>query len=145
MSIVTDAVVQLKSVLETLPQIQRKVVYLYDQEDLMNFTKKLGLPAVGVVYIGMKGNEDSSKTGLAAELVCDIYVIGAETCQGPLCEAKHNHTKLLDDIRSVIRCTPLNSSGAKRKWKFISEQPALFEEGVMAYVQRWSTIVLLTA
>lgn len=142
--VVTDAVDDLKARLATVTVIKKKVVYLYDQDDLLSSKDKIGFPAAGVVYVGLKGNSDSSKTGLAAELVCDIYLIGGEQCISKVGDLKITTTQLLDDMRNTIKCGVLDRPGAQRKWQFVMEAPTSFSEEVVAYVQRWKTVVLLT-
>jgi len=142
--IVTEAVADLTQRLRLTPAIKDKSVYLYDQDDLLHTKKTLGYPAAGVVYVGLRGNTDSSKTGLAAELTCDIYLIGGDQCLSKIDDIKVTTTQILDDIRGTIRCAVLDLPGAQRKWMFVFETPAKFTEEVIAYVQRWKTVVLLT-
>ncbi len=141
--IVTNCVANLKSLIEQVSAVKKKVVYLYDQEELLNAKTQLGYPAVGIVYIGMRGKDDSSRTGLAAEIVCDIYLIGSDQCSSKLIgsDTKSVTTSLLDDIRSEIKC---NTAPGQRKWKFVFERPVDFTSEALAYVQRWQTTVVLT-
>jgi len=143
--IVTDAVLDLKNKLQLIASIKKKTVYLYDQDDLLHSTKKLGFPAVGIVYVGMQGGNDSSKTGLAATLVCDIYLIGGEQCTDKVADLKSGSTKLLDEMRREIACTKLARVGGQRKWTFVAESPAEISPAKLGYVQRWKTVVLLTS
>jgi len=142
--VVTEHVDDLIKRIKTVSLIRDKIVYVYDQESLLHSTKKLGYPAVGVIYVGMKGNSDSSRTGLAAELTCDIYLLGADACITQLSKTdeKPTVTKILDLIRVAIRC---HIAPSQRKWKFIFEIPFALDGGSLAYVQRWSTVTLLTS
>jgi len=143
--IVSDAVADLTSKLQLISSIAKKTVYLYDQDDLLDAKKKIGFPAVGVVYVGMQGNNDSSRTGLAATLVCDIYLIGGEQCKDKIGDLKSGSTLLLDEMRREIACTKLVRAGAQRKWQFVAESPTEISPAVLGYVQRWKTVVLLTS
>jgi len=148
--IVTETVEDLVSRIATVPSVKNKLVYMYDQDDLLNWEQALSYPMVGVVYVGMRGKDDSSKTGLASELICDVYVMGDTQCNDKSAvtiggvsskDVKVKTTELLDSIRGAIKC---NTAPGGRKWKFVHEFPAPFRENDLAYVQRWSTVVLLT-
>jgi len=143
--VVTDAIDDLTLKLQDVNSVKKKVIYLYDQDDLLDQQKKLGFPAVGIVYVGMRGNTDSSKTGLAVTLVCDIYLIGGEQCIDKKADLKSGNTKILDEMRSYIACSKLTRTGALRKWKFVAESPTDLHPDYLGYVQRWSTVVLLTS
>lgn len=141
--VVTQVVNDLSNLIREVPAVKQKVVYMYEQDELLNAKSQLGFPAVGVVYVGLRGKDDSSRTGLAAEIVCDIYLIGGEACTSKLIGAdeKPTTTSLLDNIRNEIKC---NTAPGQRKWKFVFEQPVQFDADVLAYVQRWTTTVVLT-
>ncbi len=142
--IVQECIDDLTVRMNTVSAVQQKIIYLYTQDELLGAKKKLGFPAVGIVYVGMRGKEDSSKTGLAAVITCDIYLVGGDQCDAFVAGSiKHTTTSLLNDIRDAIKadCDPAPGG---RKWKFVFELPADFSETLLAYVQRWSTVVLLT-
>lgn len=143
--IVSEAILDLTSKLNDVSSVKKKVVYIYDQDDLLDKQKKLGFPAVGIVYVGLKGNEDSSKTGLAVTLVCDIYLIGGEQCVDKRADLKSGNTTILGEMRRSIACSKLLTNGALRKWKFVAESPVDIHPEYLGYVQRWSTVVLLTS
>lgn len=141
--VVTEVILDLTKLVAQVPAVQQKIVYMYDQDELLDAKKQLGFPAVGIVYVGLRGKDDSSRSGLAAEIVCDIYLLGAESCTSKLIGAdqKPSTTSLLDNIRNEIKC---NVAPGQRKWKFVFEQPVQFTQDVLAYVQRWSITVVLT-
>ena len=99
---------------------------------------------------------NQGKTGLAAVVTIDIYIIGGQQCVEKISKAtgvKMNTTEFLEQIRDTIKLTkPMTGTGASRVnvsqagriWSFVMEAPASLDEGVIAYVQRWQTTVLLT-
>jgi len=142
--VVTESVDNLKALIATVEAITQKLVYLYDQDELLDERKKIGYPAVGVVYSGMRAKSDSTLTGLAVDITLDVYLIGGELCGSKIgaTDEKISTTSLLADIRDAIRC---NIAPGQRKWKFVFELPSAFDQEVLGYVQRWSTTLILTS
>ncbi len=135
---VNDLIRRIKSI----SAVSSKVVYVYDQDALLDAKQKLSYPAVGVVYLGLKGKTDSSLTGKATNLVCDIYLLGAESCNANTISDKDKQkaTKILDDMRNAIIC---DLAPSKRKWKFVLESPIDVGESILSYIQRWETTVVI--
>lgn len=140
--VVTDAVESLRDVLQTITAVRNKNIHLYEQDQLLNFEAKLGLPAVGVLYIGLRGKSDTAKTGRASNLVCDILLLGGELCEDKTGNENLTVLGILDSIRKAVLLSTLERLGAHRKWEFIYELPVDFQEHI-AYVQRWQTTVVL--
>ena len=144
---VTAAINSLREAVELVPAIQQKLVYLYLQEELLDWQKRLEYPALGFLYVSLVGKEDSSKSGLSATIVVDLLLIGGDRCQdlqtkeGPI---KVTVTRLLDDIRNAIKLTKWETSGANRKWQFVLEAPFQLEnEKHLVYRQRWKSDISL--
>lgn len=153
--LITDLTVKMK----TVSAIKNKIIYMYDADDLITEQGKVGVPSIGVVYNNMTAISDDraqGKTGLAAKVTIDIYIIGGQQCVEKISKAtgvKISTTEFLEQIRDSIKLTiPVTVSGttetpikqASRLWAFVMEAPANLDEGVIAYVQRWETTVLLT-
>lgn len=142
--VVTDHVNNLKAAVQAVASVAGRNLYVYDQDDLFYLAKQLQPPCAGIVYVGMQGKNDGTRTGLAANLLIDIYVIGAEANNMTADDAKPSTTQLLAEIRNGIKETIAPS---KHRWKFEFESPVDISDetrAYMAYVQRWSTTVLLT-
>lgn len=140
----TDAVNDLITKIRTVDSVSTSVAHIFDVDDMCDASEKFGVPAVGVVYVGMRSRPDSSKTGLSVDLMIDIYIIGGKQCEDKTADLKAPTTQILDDIRKAIACTTLNRVGAQRKWAFEFEVPAEITPEVIGYVQRWKTPVILT-
>ncbi len=143
MAISVDHVCDLTSKIENVREVKSRVVSVYSQDDMLNKKKSLKYPAVGVLYIGIRGKTDSSKTGAASNLICDILLLGGNVHNDNIrgVDQKRASYEILEDIRNEIMCTYAPSG---HKWTFISELPFHLNDGIMAYAQRWSTTVLLT-
>lgn len=143
MGVATDHVNDIITKISTISAVKEQTVHVYNQEALLSKIEKIHYPAIGVMYVGLQAVADSSKTGLADDLICDVYVIGADLCKEDTLDASADveTTQLLDDIRDTIKCSLAPS---KRKWEFVFEIPTDIADGLLAYVQRWKTRVVLT-
>lgn len=123
-----------------------KVFHVYSEEELMDKTKGITFPAVGIVYEGMRAvNEGagdarvSHKLGVSAELIAAVMLI-----QRPdnisAADTKTPTMNLLDDIRQEIMGS---KSPSGHWWKFVVEASANEKNGVVIWLQRWSTPVQL--
>lgn len=137
--------------IQTVAEVADSTVALYDQDALLNKEEKLGLPCVGVVYVTTRGADDGSKSGMAATVIFDIYVIGGSACKEDEEVVGVSTLLLLDSVRDAIKCTtPVDASSApiaqaRRKWQFMMEAPIELEGcDSLGYVQRWKTTLLLT-
>jgi hypothetical protein len=157
--IISELITDITTKMATVTAIKDKIIYMYDGDDLLTEQVKLSFPAIGVVYNNMSAISDDrnqGKTGLAAVVTIDIYIIGGQQCVEKISKAtgvKMNTTEFLEQIRDTIKLTkPMTGTGASqvpvsqagRIWTFVMEAPASLDEGVIAYVQRWQTTVLLT-
>lgn len=140
--VVNLAVVDVTTRLKSLADIASTTVYLYDEDDLLDTQKTLQYPAVGVLYGGLRGLDDSSKTGVKSELFIDIAVAGEKKCLDDprIDDKKPSITALLAEIRQVMSCdfnTVIYTS--THKWQFVAELPNDID-GLIAYAQRWKVI-----
>jgi len=157
--IISELITDLTVKMQTITAIKDKIIYMFDQDDLLSEQSKIGVPAIGVVYNNMKGKDSDraqGRTGLAAIVTIDIYIIGGQQCVELISKAtgvKISTTEFLEQIRDAIKLTiPQTGTGAsqvpvsqaRRIWTFVLEAPAQLDAGVISYVQRWETTVLLT-
>lgn len=126
-----------------------KVFHVYSEEELMDKTKGITFPAVGIVYEGMRAVPESStnaeaakvshRLGVSAELVAAVMIL-----QRPdnisAADTKTPALSLLDDIRQEIHGS---KSPSGHWWRFIVEASAQEKNGVVIWLQRWSTPVQL--
>lgn len=141
--IATKCVADLKGHLEQLIAAG-KVFHVYSEEELMDKTKGITFPAVGIVYEGMRAvpedsDKKSVKIGVSAELIAAVMLI-----QRPdnisAADTKTPTMNLLDDIRQEIMGS---KSPSGHWWKFVVEASANEKNGVVIWLQRWSTPVQL--
>lgn len=131
--------------LGAISSIKNKTVSLYTPDQIIKTTDKLDFPAVGVIYAGMRGIEDSSRTGQKGRLMVDIFVAGAELCKDDtqINDLKPGVTAILQDIRNAMTCT---TAPGNHKWTFMAEFPEqLSEKEVIGYVQRWQAVTSIVS
>ena len=155
--LITDLVTDLTTKLETISAIEKRIIYMFESDDLLSSSTKVGLPAIGIVYnnmTGKRGDRKQGPQGLIATVTMDIYILGGQQCVEKISEAtgvKITTTGFLEQIRLAIQQTlPQPASGnAERRvqtrvWSFILEQPVMFDDQSISYVQRWQCDVGLT-
>jgi hypothetical protein len=123
--------------IELLPD---HVLTVYDQDVLLDASKDLKLPCLGVIYEGMVNRNEPR--GLVVDLTCSfIIIIGDKEREILGNEDKSAITLLLDRIRNEILDT---TSPTGHKWAFDSEFPMDVVQGALSYYQRWKTKAVLT-
>jgi len=139
-SCVNDLITKMKSV----PAFSKKVIYAYTQDDLYDVAAQLNFPCAGILYEGIRSvpDADSRNTGkgLSAELSCSLLLLVSGKTIGNA-DYKVTATEILDQFRDAIKGT---RSPANNYWKFVIESAVEARKDSYAYVQRWSTPVLLT-
>lgn len=127
--------------LKSTKEFGKKIFSVYSEEDLMDRSKALSYPSVGVMYEGLIPNpgSDPSRQGLMADL--KVSVILLIDGKGSGLDRKNKAAEHLDEIRSVILTT---KSPTGHKWRFVSETPVGAISGVLVYQQRWATACPLT-
>jgi hypothetical protein len=126
--------------LNNITSIKNRSVNLYTPDQLIKTLDKLEFPAVGVIYTGLRGIEDSTKQGIKGYLTVDIFVAGADLCQddAQINDLKPGVTSIMQDIRNAMICQAAPSS---HKWQFMAEFPEqLNDRDVIGYVQRWRAV-----
>lgn len=141
MTIAVKCTEDLEEKVRGLRTFGRKIFAVYSEEDLLDKSKLLQLPAVGLMYGGIvaEGNQDRSRQGLMGTLhLSVVLIIDANTVS---LDRKDEAANYLDTIRSAILTT---CSPTGHKWRFVSETPLGKVGGVLVYAQRWSTAAPLT-
>ena len=150
MTDVVEAVIQdITAKVRNTRVVRQKTVSVYGQEDLLNAKIKLSYPCAGVLYLGMQSNGSKSGAGVSVDITCEVYLIGGTICESQAEQQKSKVLSALAEIRSAILDQTAQVTGARRAWSFKKEVPVALKdaEGVelLAYVQRWSTVALLTS
>lgn len=143
---VADAITDLQNTLSAVPSTEGKVLYVYDEDDVISFKNDYGYPLVGILYLGAAGSEDSPRTGLAATITISLLIIGGDQATDKTVNLKAYTLAILNDIRQALACKVFTRAGGggQRKWQFVNESPAYIDEKLIAYVQTWKTKILLT-
>jgi hypothetical protein len=153
---VDNAIQDLVTRINALPEVQDKTLYVFTQEKLLTDLEGVEFPAVGVIYSGMV-KVGEQKQGRTQMLSADVVLTMGDLCQTTFGEAdeKPAATELLDKIRNQIiaECSPAPGG---HKWWFQFEVPAYLtitrttstdtakeKAQILMYVQRWSTRVIV--
>ena len=119
--------------------VQNKVYTVYDQDHLMDTSKKIVYPCIGVLYEGTRAtpndqNQASHRVGISAEAVFAVTLMTTPDLTG----SDKNYmaaVDLLDDLRALV----LDSKGPTgHYWRFVVEAAAQESNGVVSWVQRWT-------
>jgi hypothetical protein len=143
-TLVAECVEALKVILQATPLLKDKVLFVTDEDDLMTQLKGvIALPAAGVIYEGLKSKEsqgETAKFGLSADMVLTVVVANRGIAIRASEETKITSIAILDQIRNAIMAT---RSPTGHFWRFVVEAAAAQHDGVVFWVQRWSTPVQL--
>lgn len=124
--------------LKTITGFRDKVFSVTSEEELQSKIKGLSLPAIGVIYDGMRAVPEqggTGKMGKSAELVVTLLLVFRnDTLQGK----SPNDVNLgtLDSMRDKMLET---RSALGHLWRFQLETPVQTKTGLVVYVQRWAT------
>lgn len=127
--------------LETVPLVASKVFHVYSETDLMDEAKFIKKPAVGIFYEGIQAVPDGTGLGLSADLRLALAVI-IESKDIANLDRKDAAIELLDGMRTALKLT---KAPGGYPWRFLMEAPVGVLGNNLAYVQRWSTRVILTS
>ena len=126
--------------LSSVKLIAKKVFDVYSESDLMDQGKLLKKPCVGILYEGIHAVPDGTGKGLSTELRLALAVIIESKDIGNL-DRKDAAVDLLDEMRDKVKLT---RSPGGYPWRFVMEAPVGLMGNNLAYVQRWSTRLMLT-
>lgn len=122
---------------------KEKVFSVYSEEDLMDKAKFAKFPAVGIMYEGTVANSlDPSRQGLANDCrIALILMLDGKSVGG--LDTKQEGARILTEMRKQFRQGG-DKSPTGHKWKFVSEIQAGQIKGVIIFIQRWSTAIIMT-
>jgi imidazoleglycerol phosphate synthase glutamine amidotransferase subunit HisH len=135
--------------LQSIAKLTGKTIQVYTEDELLDKTKQISLPAAGVMYEGMRAIHEQSaqnavksthRLGTSAEAVLSIMIIETSGVTGSSNSTKAISTELLDTIRNKIMGT---KSPSGHYWRFVVEAAAEPKKGATFWIQRWATPVLL--
>lgn len=138
----TKCVDDIETRLKTMAGMSKRVFHIYSEDDLMDITKGLVFPCMGVVYNGIRAIPEAGSTGKqggSGELVITVMLFFRDESKAAN-SLKLSATELLDDVRDAIMGT---RSPSGHFWRFQLEAPVEGKKNVLSYVQRWSTPVQL--
>lgn len=144
-SIVTNSMNQLIGYLQSIAELNGKVIQVYNVDDLMSNLVGVKYPAGGVLYDGMRsvpeaGAGPTDRKGLSAELIISVLLVMRTESFGPT-DQPNQATVLLDTIRDKIKGT---NGPSMHKWRFVVEAAAAERKGNILWVQRWALPLQLT-
>ena len=129
---------------EAVPAFRGRVFHVYSEDELIERTKGMSFPCVGVVYDGIRSvgepGKDTGKMGSSAELVVSVMIFFRQDTKAKA-DPKESVVGHLDTIRSQLLRT---KSPAGHFWRFQIEAAVAGKEGLLAYLQRWATPVQLS-
>lgn len=132
----TDVITALKEDIElqvnTISELRKKSLYVYDPEQLSAAHTRLSLPCVIFHYVGMRLGTKKH------DVVFDLYLVAkAESLnQVEGLNVVPTATELLQRLRKAMAC---NTSSTTRNWRLESEQPNFGVDDKLVYRQRWVT------
>lgn len=143
-AIAIDCIQDIEAKVESLPALRGRVFHVYSEEELVERTKGLSFPCVGVIYDGLRSvgepGKDSGKMGSSAELVVTVMIFFRQDTKAKN-DPKESVVSQLDVIRKNILRT---KSPSGHFWRFQIEAAVAGKEGVLTYLQRWVTPVQLS-
>lgn len=141
---INDAVAKLRDTKEFgVNAGKEKVFTVYSEDDLMNKSKLITYPAVGVMYEGTRANTlDKTGQGLAGDCSLAIVLLMDGGSVAGI-NTQHEGARILTAIRKQFRLKCANSP-TMHKWRFVSELPMGNVGNLLVFIQRWETPILLT-
>jgi hypothetical protein len=132
----------LESKVQLIAEFRGKTFGVFSEDELVERTKGIGYPCIGVIYNGIYTQPEigsTQKIGGSGELVFSMIVVFRQSTIAVI-DPKEQIVEKLDAIRSKIIGT---KSPTGHFWKFQMEIPVVGKAGLLAYVQRWATPVQL--
>jgi len=128
--------------LQSIADLNGKALFVFSEDDLLDKIKGVTLPAVGIVYEGMRSmpEQGTAKVGISCELVFSLAVINRPEVLSKA-DTKTVTLNLLDQIRQTLLVT---RSPTGHYWKFVVEAATSVRNGTVFWVSRWSTPIQLT-
>lgn len=136
--IIQRVVDDLKGVLQSIAQLHDKNLQVLSVDELLDKSKNVALPAVGVIYEGMRAvgepGKDTNRHGQSAEAVFMVVVAGhPSTNKEP--SIKASTLALLGQIRNALKT---RKSPTNHIYRFLVEVPEKEVGNTILWSQRWS-------
>lgn len=141
--IAVSCIEDIENRIKTVPAIGNRVFHVSSEDEIIEKTKGVSFPCVGVIYSGMTATNEagsSARMGQSAELVVSILLFFRQDSRATN-DPKDSTVAVLDEIRRKIMAT---KSPSNHFWRFKVEAAVEGGKGLMTYLQRWSTPVQLT-
>lgn len=136
--VVAEVLEDVKSKIMALPKFKDKVGHIYTYEELVDKSKNVSFPALGIIYEGLRA-ERGENAGKSASVVSSSIVVSlilltdSDNKLGGLPKMKaHEYLAL---TRNALNNKP---SPSGHKYRFIVEAPASEKGTKVMWVQRWS-------
>lgn len=136
--IVSEVLEDVKTKILSLPKFKDKVAHIYSYEELIDKSKNIALPAIGVIYEGLRA-ERGENAGKVASVVSSSIIVSviiltdSDNKLGGIPKMKaHEYLGL---TRSALNN---KNSPSGHKYRFIVEAPASEKGAKALWVQRWS-------
>lgn len=142
--IAVSCIEDIEAKIRAVPAIGNRVFHVASEDEIVERTKGMSYPCVGVIYSGMTAINESgatAKLGQSAELVVSILLFFRQDSRATN-DPKESTVAVLDAIRRNIMAT---RSPSGHHWRFKVEAAVEGGKGLMTFLQRWSTPVQLTA
>lgn len=142
-AIAINCIEDLGARVESIPSLEGRVFHIYSEAEIIERTKGMAFPCVGIVYDGLMAAPEvgaTSRMGNSAELVASIMIFFRQDTRAKV-DPKDTMVATLDEIRSKIM---ESRSPTGHFWKFQVEASVEGKQGLLTYVQRWATPVQLT-
>ena len=137
-----DCMDDLEAKVQLIAEFRNKTFSVYSEEELIEKTKGIGYPCIGVIYNGITSQVEvgsTQKVGGSGEIIISLLVMIRQNTIAKA-DPKEQIIGKLDQIRSKIMGT---KSPTGHFWKFQMEIPVVGKSGLLAYLQRWATPVQL--
>jgi hypothetical protein len=136
----TQVMMEVQTLVQSIAEFETKTVFVYDEENLADRLKAVNLPAVGLIYNGMRSVTDpgpSTKMGISGEIHFTLMLL--QRGEAPIrTDTKGASFLLLDSLRTAILGT---RSVTGHFYHFQMEAPAALKGGLIFWAQRWSVPV----
>lgn len=136
--IVAEVLEDIKAKVLALPKFKDKVTHVYSYEELVDKSKNIPFPALGIVYEGLRG-ETGANAGSSASVVSTTLIVSlilltdSDGKLGGLPKMKAH--EYLGQTRNAIN---KKQSPTGHKYRFVVEAPASEKGNKVLWVQRWS-------
>ena len=139
---INDVVNKMKSTQQFGTAGKEVIFTIYSEEDLFDKAKLVKYPAVGIIYEGTReNNSDRSGQGLGATCNIGLVLLLNGKSVGGI-DQKNEAAILLDTMRKTFR-EQNGKSPTGHAWKFTSELSMGQINGLLVYIQRWQTMIIM--